>query len=109
MFVISNTLKIKKGFEDQFLARFEMLGKIEESPGFLMLNVLKTRMEEEYDEFTIWTKWQSREAHDEWSKSESFRKSHGGGRSEYILDFKLGFYDVVLEKLSATKVVKDVS
>ncbi|MGX2961155.1 antibiotic biosynthesis monooxygenase [Peribacillus sp. JNUCC 23] len=108
MFVITNTLKVKKGFEEKVLARFDRLGGIEETPGFILLNVFKTRGTKDYDEFTIFSKWASKEAHDQWTKTESFRKSHSGERSEYILDFSLGFYDVVAEKVGTNKSPQDV-
>ncbi|MFJ5624267.1 antibiotic biosynthesis monooxygenase [Peribacillus loiseleuriae] len=103
MFVITNTLKVEKGNEEKVLARFERLGGIEETPGFILLNVLKTRGTKEYDEFTIFSKWESKEAHDQWTKTESFRQSHSGERSEYVLDFGIAFYDVVAEKAGTNK------
>ncbi|WP_025028713.1 antibiotic biosynthesis monooxygenase [Caldalkalibacillus mannanilyticus] len=97
MFVISNTIKVKKGTGDQFISRFGRLSGVEQTPGFITVHLLQTRGTEEYDEFVIWSKWESKESHDEWTKTESFRQSHSGPRSNDIIDFKVSFYDVIGE------------
>lgn len=99
MFIVSNTIKAKKGNEENVLKRAERLAGLENVPGFIMLNILKTRATDDFDEFTIWSKWESKEAHDSWTKTESFRASHAGPRSEYVLEFGLKFYDVIVEKV----------
>ncbi|MCM3714045.1 antibiotic biosynthesis monooxygenase [Halalkalibacter oceani] len=97
MFVIENTLKVKKGFSDRVAAKMAHMGQIEKVPGFLDMNLLKKRgkKEEEYDILLIWSKWESQQAHHSWTSSEMFRKTHDGVRSDYILDSQIAFYDVI--------------
>ncbi|MGM0845056.1 MAG: antibiotic biosynthesis monooxygenase [Bacillota bacterium] len=95
MIVITNTIRVKKGFGESLAERFNRPGDVEKSPGFLALNLLQTRDTEEYDEFIVWTMWSSKEAHDEWTKGESFRKSHSGPRPDFILSSNVNYYDVV--------------
>ncbi len=107
MFIVSNTIKAKTGNEENVLKRFERLAGLENVPGFIMLNILKTKSTKDYDEFTIWSKWESKDAHDAWTKTESFRASHAGPRSEYILEFGLKFYDVIAEKIGIDHTSQD--
>lgn len=58
MFVIANTIKVKKGFGDKLSARFGQVGHIDKVPGFLDLNLLQTRVtEDDCDEIVVWSKW----------------------------------------------------
>lgn len=108
MFIVSNTIKAKPGNEENVLKRFERLAGLENVPGFIMLNILKTKATQDYDEFTICSKWGSQEAHEAWTKTESFRASHAGPRSDYIIEFSLNFYDVIAEKVGTAPVTKGV-
>lgn len=96
MFVIANTIKVKKGFADKLKARFDHMGKIENVPGFIELNLLKTRTtSDDYEEVIVWSKWESQKAHNEWTTSDMFKQAHKGVRTEYILDSNITFYDVI--------------
>jgi heme oxygenase (staphylobilin-producing) len=95
MIVITNTIKVKKGTGEQMVERFRQPRAVQKMPGFIGLELLKRRNTEEYDEYTVRTAWESQEAHDDWVKSDAFKKSHSGGKADYIIDFKINTYDVV--------------
>lgn len=98
MFVIENTIKVKKGYLNKLQERFHHLGKIEKVPGFIDLNLLQKRGNDEFDVLVVWSKWESQKAHNEWAASDMFRKAHDGARSEYVLDASITFYDVIAQK-----------
>ena len=97
-FVISNTLKVEKGYGEKLMERFHKMGDVENAPGFMQLNLLQVKNTDEYDEFVIWSQWESKEAHEEWTKTEQFRDTHRGPRSKEIIDSNIVFYDVVAER-----------
>lgn len=100
MFVIENTIKVTKGYADQFHARLNHLAGLEKVPGFIELNLMQKRGEDDCDVIIVWSKWESQKAHNEWAQSDMFRKSHGGPRSEHLLDNKIALYDVVAYRAS---------
>ena len=94
MFVITNTIKVKKGYAEKMASRpsQSMVG----IPGFISMDLLvKRRNEEDCEEVIVWSKWESQKAHNEFVASEHFKKMHNGVGGDHILDFKLSFYDVV--------------
>ncbi len=97
MVIVTNTNHIKKGEGQRLIDRFNKVGKIEYMEGFLGLEVLLTENTKEYDEVTISTRWESKDAFKAWTKSDAFREAHsrdGGGRPDYILDNKISYYEV---------------
>jgi heme oxygenase (staphylobilin-producing) len=95
MLVITNTIKVEKGKGEQMIERFKQPREVQKMPGFIRLELLQRRNTEDFDEFTVSTAWESQEAHDEWVKSDAFKRSHKGGKVDYIIDFKIQTYDVV--------------
>lgn len=97
MIIVTNTSKITKDNGERLINRFDKIGKVEEFAGFLGLEVLLTNNLSDYDEVTVSTRWESKQAFDAWTKSDAFRESHSkdrGGRPEYIISNKIDFYDV---------------
>lgn len=96
MIIVTNTSKITKDNGFKLIDRFDKVGKVEEMEGFLGLEVLLTDNVPDYDEVTISTRWDSKEAFKAWTKSDAFKEAHSrdGGQPEYILSNKITFYDV---------------
>lgn len=96
MVIVTNTSKITKGQGYKLINRFDKVGKVETMTGFLGLEVLLTENTSEYDEVTVSTRWDSKEAFKEWTKSDAFKEAHsrGGGRPEYIINNTVAYYDV---------------
>ncbi len=108
MFIVANTIKVKKGYVEILQSRFEHITKIKNVPGFIELNFLQTRLsEEDYEEVIVWSKWESQKAHNEWVASDMFKKAHQGMRSEQILESKLTFYDVLIESNAEEVITKE--
>ncbi len=96
MIIVTNTSKITKNEGHKLIERFNKVGKIETMEGFLGLEVLFTENIADYDEVTINTRWDSREAFDNWTKSDAFKAahSHQGGRPDYIISNTITYYNV---------------
>lgn len=96
MMIVTNTSRITKDEGYKLIDRFDKVGKIETMEGFLGLEVLLTENLPDYDEVTISTRWNSKEAFEEWTKSDAFKEahSHQNGRPSYIISNKISFYNV---------------
>ncbi|WP_128893792.1 antibiotic biosynthesis monooxygenase [Longirhabdus pacifica] len=98
MIVITNTIKVKEGYGEQLIERFQQPREVQKMEGFLGMELLQTEDTEGYHEFVVRTKWVSQSAHDEWVKSDAFKRSHSkGGPADYMIDFKIQKYQVVVE------------
>lgn len=96
MIIVNNTSQIAKGQASLLITRFDKIGKVESMDGFLGLEVLLNEKPAEYDEVTISTRWESKEAFQGWTRSEAFRESHShrDGTPEYILSNHISFHEV---------------
>lgn len=96
MIIVTNTTIITKGEGYKLIDRFNKTGQIETMEGFLGLEVLFTENLKEHDEVIISTRWASKEAFKNWTKSDAFKQSHShkGGKPEYIIENKISYYDV---------------
>ena len=102
MIIVTNTSKITKDNGFKLIDRFDKVGKVEEMEGFLGLEVLFTDNVPDYDEVTISTRWDSKEAFKAWTNSDAFKESHSrdrGGQPEYIISNKISFYDVKIVRM----------
>lgn len=85
MIVVTNTIKVEKGFADQVIERFTgKLGDgaptkdIAEVPGFLGFELWKNNDPAlDYEEVVVTSKWENDEAQRNWVKSEAFKRAHG--------------------------------
>lgn len=95
MVIVTNVSHITKGNGDKLIERFNRTGKVEEMEGFLGLEVMLTENTKEYDEVTVSTRWENKEAFQKWTRSEAFRESHSHReKPEYILSNTINFYEV---------------
>ncbi len=76
MIVITNTIKVKKGHGESVAERFQSANGIEQSPGFVRMEVLLTEGRPEHDELKVSTTWTNKASFEGWVNSDSFRKTH---------------------------------
>lgn len=76
MFVVTNTIKVKKGHGESVADRFQNSKGIDLSPGFVRMEVLITEGLEEFDELKVSTTWQDKASFEGWMNSDSFRQAH---------------------------------
>lgn len=84
MIVVMNRITVAKGreqeFEETFLTRDRA---VDQMAGFLDLHVLRPT---EGRTYVVMTRWNSREAFDNWTTSEAFRAAHRKGSSGLAQD-----------------------
>ncbi len=88
MFIAMNRFRIVKGreadFERIWAARDSHLDRV---PGFMEFDLLRGPEAEDHTLYASHSVWQSREAFEDWTKSEAFRKAHahaGSARNIYL-------------------------
>ena len=97
MFVATNRLTTIKGHGHELEERFGRRSGVEQHDGFLGFELWKKEAEADQDVYLVVTHWESREAHDLWTRSESFREAHSGPRSDFIVGHpEFGGYEVRL-------------
>ncbi|WP_232828006.1 heme oxygenase [Paraliobacillus sp. X-1268] len=96
MFIATNTVQLKNGHAEAFVERFNKVGKVETMEGFVGLEVLVTENTKEFEEITIFTRWENKKGFQGWMKSDAFRESHAhrGGVPDFIIKNKTAFYEV---------------
>jgi heme-degrading monooxygenase HmoA len=105
MFIAMNRFRIAPGKE----AEFEQIWAERETnlpgvPGFIAFHLLRGAAADEYTLFASHTLWQSREHFEDWTRSEAFRRSHGGAARAgglYLAPPQFEGFEVVQEVLPA--------
>jgi heme-degrading monooxygenase HmoA len=95
---ITNSLPVKEGAADQIVERFaNSRGHVQDFPGFVSMEVLKSEGE---DEVLVITRWESREAFESWVRSEEFARAHGrSGAGELLTGHpKMTSYEVAVRR-----------
>jgi heme-degrading monooxygenase HmoA len=103
MFIAMNRFRIARGME----AEFEQIWATRETnlpsvPGFMAFHLLRGPETDEFTLFASHTSWQSREHFEDWTRSEAFRRSHGGAARSaglYLGPPQFEGFDVVQEVL----------
>jgi heme-degrading monooxygenase HmoA len=79
MFIAMNRFKVKKGsehdFEQVWLTRKTHLDDV---PGFVVFHLLKGPERDDHVLYASHTIWRSQAQFEAWTRSEAFRKAHGG-------------------------------
>jgi heme-degrading monooxygenase HmoA len=82
VYIAMNRFRVTAGreadFEQVWASRETYLDDV---PGFQEFHLLRGSTAEDITSYLSHSVWASREAFEAWTKSEAFRKSHGGGRA----------------------------
>lgn len=100
MFVAMNRFRIAPGKEQEFIDIWKNRETfLSEVPGFKSFNLLAGPVTDEYALFASHSVWESRDAFDEWTRSEAFRKAHanaGGSKGVYLGPPQLELFEAVI-------------
>lgn len=100
MFIAMNRFKIKPGYEQDFIEIWETRNSyLNTVPGFKTFHLLRGPSHDDHTLFSSHALWDSREAFENWTHSEAFRKAHanaGQRREMYMGPPQLECFDVVL-------------
>ncbi|HIF9170271.1 TPA: antibiotic biosynthesis monooxygenase family protein [Photobacterium damselae] len=81
MYIAMNRFKIRLGSEQEFIDIWKNRDTyLETVPGFRSFNLLQGASNEEYTLFASHSVWDSRQAFEDWTQSEAFRKAHANAR-----------------------------
>ncbi len=101
MFIAMNRFRVVEGKEQAFIDVWKARDSyLDEVPGFTSFNLLKGNTDEGVTLFTSHSVWQDREAFENWTQSEAFRKAHANAGSSpkdiYAGPPKLELFEAVL-------------
>jgi len=101
MFVTMNRFTIDPAHWDDFENRFKQrAGLVDGEPGFIRNTVLRPQ-EDTSEQHIVMTLWESRQAFESWTHSESFRQAHAKAgqtpKGWFIGPTKLEIFDAVTD------------
>jgi heme-degrading monooxygenase HmoA len=100
MFIAMNRFRIVPGREEEFISIWRQReSHLNEVPGFREFRLLRGPSAEDHTLFASHSVWDSAEAFANWTRSDAFRKAHGGAgghRDLYLGPPHFEGFDVVL-------------
>lgn len=101
MFLAMNRFRIAPGKEDAFIEHWRSRDSyLDEVPGFVEFHLLRGAANEEFTLFASHSVWASKQAFEDWTRSEAFRKAHasagGTTRDLYLGPPQLEVFESVL-------------
>ena len=100
MFIAMNRFKIVPGKESEFIDIWKKRDShLDGVPGFRSFNLLQGASSEEHTLFASHTVWDSRQAFEDWTRSEAFRLAHaqaGQTKNVYLGPPNLEFFEAVI-------------
>lgn len=76
MYIVTNRIKMKKGFAEKMAPNFARPGALQEMEGFVKVEVTITQNLEEYDELNVNMYWENLENFEAWKTSDTFKEAH---------------------------------
>lgn len=81
MYIAMNRFKIRLGSEQEFIDIWKNRDTyLDTVPGFQSFDLLQGASNDEYTLFASHSVWHSRQAFEDWTQSEQFRKAHANAR-----------------------------
>ncbi len=100
MFIAMNRFKIAPGMENEFIDIWKKReSHLEGVPGFKSFNLLQGATNDEHTLFASHSVWDSRQAFDDWTRSEAFRLAHaqaGQTKNVYLGPPNLELFEAVI-------------
>ncbi len=98
MIAITNRLPVKEGAAEKVVERFAgNRGHVQDFPGFVSMEVLRS---EDESEVLVLTRWRDRASFDAWVASDEFKEAHSRSGGEQLLNGhpQMGAYEVAVER-----------
>ncbi|WP_414044028.1 heme oxygenase [Macrococcus animalis] len=76
MYIVTNRIKMKKGFAEKMAPMFTKGGDITKLKGFTKIETWSIQNSEEFDELHVNTWWETLEDFEAWKTSDAFKKVH---------------------------------
>lgn len=100
MYVVINTIRVKKGYGPQLVERFKTPKGLHKMPGFIRFELWQTETEQEDVEvFQACTVWENEQAFHNWVHSEAFRRAHEAARqpNDQLIDSQSSQHRIVVQ------------
>lgn len=99
MFVILSEVIVKPGCADEALAFYTAPGPVEQAPGFLGIDFLKTvGSADGAEKFIGYTKWDSQASFLSYMRSEAYRQAASGGMPDFVESHKITMCERIASK-----------
>ena len=85
MFAVTNRIQVEAGHGTEMETVFGHRGGVEKEQGFCSFELWKLEASEDHDEYLVVTRWETEEAYNAWTKSDSFKRAHAGAPPSFIL------------------------
>lgn len=85
MYVAVNTLNVEKGRGRDLELRFKQRGEVAQERGFCSFQLWKSNESLEFEQYLVVTQWLKQEDHDNWTRSDTFRRAHAGRSFEGMM------------------------
>ena len=101
MFIAMNRFQVKKGSENAFETLWATRESyLSELPGFVEFHLLRGPVADDHTLYSSHTVWKTKEAFENWTRSEQFRKAHARadnrtGESLYLGHPKFEGFEVI--------------
>ncbi|MBQ5152831.1 heme oxygenase [Macrococcoides caseolyticum] len=98
MYIVTNRIKMKKGFAEKMAPMFTKGGAIQELKGFHKIETWSIQNLEDHDELYVNTWWETLEDFEAWKTSDAFKQAHSRGSKPQGESPMLGS-EIVIAKL----------
>ena len=102
MYIVTNRIRVKKGFAHKMAPNFTKPGPLLDFKGFVKVEVAISTQFEDYDEMNVNMYWESLEDFQVWRESDAFRKAHDRPSSEGENDSPLLGSQIVIQEVAST-------
>ncbi len=106
MIVVTNKIKMKKGFAEKMAPMFTRPGALQQMNGFVKVEVLITQNLPEHDELNVNMYWQQMDDFMQWKNSDAFKEAHKGSNASGEESPILGSEIVISEVASVLEALK---
>ncbi len=76
MYIVTNRIKMKKGFAERLAPNFTKPGPLQEMEGFIKVETVITQNLEEHDELNVNMYWEDLDSFQSWKESDIFKQAH---------------------------------
>ncbi len=102
MYIVTNIIRVKKGYAGKLVERFKVRKGIETFPGFVRLDLLITDKQKDFDEVRVYTTWENKESFEGWFHSDIFLNAHKNRKQhEYVIGNTVTFHELAYSYIKA--------
>ncbi|KMK76105.1 heme oxygenase [Alkalihalobacillus pseudalcaliphilus] len=82
MYIVTNRIKMKKGFAEKLAPNFTKPGPLQDMKGFIKVETTIRENIEEHDELSVNMYWEELTDFEAWKTSDAFKQAHAKPKSD---------------------------